>query len=165
MSRSGRQPTAGPCALFLFLTLLISSASDTGPTPTTDLSNRDKHRKPFRFFEDPQRRMSLVLRKLNTTGMIDVRGAVIQLDAEEKETLRTTIALVAALYGLAALYGILHLPVWDNEREAFPDRSQGDGHNLRPGDQVMIKIFHRVNCFEPRCRGPVQVLLATGTAV
>ncbi|XP_078533395.1 uncharacterized protein LOC144819324 isoform X3 [Lissotriton helveticus] len=114
MSRSGRQPTAGPCALFLFLTLLISSASDTGPTPTTDLSNRDKHRKPFRFFEDPQRRMSLVLRKLNTTGMIDVRGAVIQLDAEEKETLRTTIALVAALYGLAALYGILHLPVWDN---------------------------------------------------
>ncbi|XP_078533394.1 uncharacterized protein LOC144819324 isoform X2 [Lissotriton helveticus] len=140
MSRSGRQPTAGPCALFLFLTLLISSASDTGPTPTTDLSNRDKHRKPFRFFEDPQRRMSLVLRKLNTTGMIDVRGAVIQLDAEEKETLRTTIALVAALYGLAALYGILHLPVWDNLYRLCQLRQRGEPSSAAPNYTDLQKL-------------------------
>ncbi|KAJ1189591.1 hypothetical protein NDU88_006335 [Pleurodeles waltl] len=50
-------------------------------------------------------------------------------------------------------------------REALPDRSTGEGHELRPGDQVMIKSFERSSSLEPRVRGPEQVLLATRTVV
>ncbi|KAJ1140082.1 hypothetical protein NDU88_006442 [Pleurodeles waltl] len=50
-------------------------------------------------------------------------------------------------------------------REALPDRSPGEGHELQPGDQVMIKSFERSSSLEQRWRGPEQVLLATRTAV
>lgn len=50
-------------------------------------------------------------------------------------------------------------------REALPDRSEGEGHEVRPGDYVMVRSFQRSSSLEPRWRGPEQILLATRTAV
>ncbi|KAJ1207562.1 hypothetical protein NDU88_002953 [Pleurodeles waltl] len=42
---------------------------------------------------------------------------------------------------------------------------QGQGHNLRAGDWVIIRKHVRKSCLEPRWKGPYQVILTTATAV
>lgn len=49
--------------------------------------------------------------------------------------------------------------------ETLPNKSEGPGHLLQPGDWVVTKNFQREKNLEPRWKGPVQVLLATRTAV
>ncbi|XP_069061312.1 uncharacterized protein [Pleurodeles waltl] len=43
--------------------------------------------------------------------------------------------------------------------------SQGQGHNLRAGDWVIIRKHVRKSCLEPRWKGPYRIILVTTTDV
>ena len=50
-------------------------------------------------------------------------------------------------------------------KASLPQPLEGPGHKIGPGDWVLIKNFQRKSSLQPRWKGPVQVLLATQTAV
>ncbi|XP_059579874.1 uncharacterized protein LOC132249268 [Alligator mississippiensis] len=50
-------------------------------------------------------------------------------------------------------------------QEALPQPTDVPYHHLEPGDCIYVKVHQRKNTFQPRWKGPFQVLLTTNTAV
>ncbi|XP_078518311.1 protein NYNRIN-like [Lissotriton helveticus] len=69
--------------------------------------------------------------------------------------------LIDYLFDLTAKLSLIHQQVFD----ALPKPPESPGHQLKPGDQVVIRNFARTKNLQPRFIGPFQVLLATRTAI